>query len=252
MLGCEDAGAGPSVRDGGLEDASRVDAAGSDAAPADAGSGGAAGSGAPEDAGDRADGGSVADAGGAPPPVPIVGDDYIDFGTLPVPANGIVRVELDVDSNVRGLVLTADPRTLPTRVSLLSLRGPDGAVFEPASPSNLADGLPYSIGLPISPEQPLIAGHYVIELHAEDVGGAIAAGARTNALHVDAVLQTRAPTTPGRLGLALWSASSALELATLAQDPQLAALLAASRRIFSDADLGRRHGGAEDRRQRDG
>lgn len=111
------------------------------------------------------------------------------------------------------------------------------ARFEPGVPANVADGVPYAFAIPSSPERPLIAGRYVVELHASELASELRVDGGRGTLRVDAVLQTRAPASPGRVRLALWSASSALELAALAKDAPLAALLAAAERIFGEASI---------------
>ena len=257
MLGCasEDArdvamegGAGP-----GLGDAASASDASAGAVGDGATHGGGGQDAAGRDAADPAfDAGPGGDAGGAPSA--IVGDDYVDFGELLVPANGVVHVELELGPDVRSFVLSADPGTTPRRVALVRLTGPGGVwyqigdqgrpvpgvpVFEPGTPTNVADGVPYAFAVPSSPEQALVAGRYAIDLYAAELpdDARPEPGAADPTLRVDAVLQTRPPGTPARLAHALWSASEELGTDELGSDVAIAAALAEAQRIFADAGL---------------
>jgi len=198
-------------------------------APSDAGDGGhAALDAAPDDAGRDAGSGLG----------PIVGDDYVDFGALAVPESGIVRVSVQVPDGERAFVLSADPGAWPRRVSLLSLRGPDGSLwfdgtrdelpgdFSPGVPANIAATVPYAFMLPSSPERPLLPGSYEVSLHA---AGSIPA----SSLVVDAVFQKLAPAVPAQLGVVLWAAGDALDAAALRDDPELMASFAAAADIYA-------------------
>jgi hypothetical protein len=185
-------------------------------------------------------------------PEPATGDDYVDFGELAVPDDGVVHVELEIGSDVRSFVLSADPGATPRRVALVRLTGPGGIwyligdqgdpvpgvpVFEPGMPSNGADGIPYTFAVPSSPEQPLVPGRYAIDLYAAELPDADPQ--QTTTLRVDAVLQTRAPGLPARarVGLALWSASEDVDADQLGSDPALTAALSEAQRIFANAGL---------------
>jgi hypothetical protein len=248
-LGCEgdadgepEHDAGPDAaqpRDGGAAGASEApDASVQDAAALD-------GSTEPPDAGAADDAGPDADR-------PIVGEDYVDFGALPVPLNGVVHIELEIAPGVRSFVLSADPGATPRRVALVTLHGPDGLWYElgqtseptaageppayvPGTPTNGADGVPYAFAVPSSPERPLLPGRYAIDLYAAELDGDPPPTGTT--LQVDAVLQTDAPQTPARLGLLLWTASETLDADALADDAPSMAMLAAATRIFDAAGI---------------